>query len=310
MSNPHTPIKWTPQEIAQATGGTLVGDAIQDISGISIDTRTLAPGDLYIAIKGDVHDGHKFVSQAFSLGASLALVSIDEGESAAGPIVRVEDTLKAMELLGIAARTRSQAKRIAITGSVGKTGTKEALKIALSSAGTTHASDRSFNNHWGVPLTLSRLPKEADFGVFEVGMNAPNEITPLSQMIAPDIAVITNIAPVHLEAFENIDGIARAKSEIFDGLQKGGTAILNADNEFCDMLSKAADMAGAGKVVTFGKSESADVRVLEMSPQGDTISVFAEIFGTKIAYKIGAPGVHLVQNSLAVLAVCAVILCT
>lgn len=296
---------WTLDEIALATSGTVLGDIDKDITGVSIDTRTLEPGDMYIAIKGDVQDGHKFVSQAFKQGASLALISQDEGASRPGPCVLVQDTLKAMEDLGRAARDRSRAKRIAITGSVGKTGTKEALRIALSSSGCTHASDRSYNNHWGVPLTLSRLPQNAEFGVFEVGMNAPHEITPLSKLIAPDIAVITNVAPVHLEAFDNVEGIARAKAEIFDGLQKGGTAILNADNDYCDFLIKAAEKSGVGKIVTFGKSAVADVRVLDMSAQDETVSVLAEVHGTKIAYKIGAPGVHLVQNSLAVLAVCA-----
>lgn len=297
-----TTTEWRLAELLEATGGTFSGDQPDKMTGVSIDTRTLQQGDIYIAIKGDVHDGHIFVDKAFENGASLAIVSQDQ---AGGPCLKVADTLRAMEDIGIKARQRSAARRVAITGSVGKTGTKEALALALHSAGNTHASQKSYNNHWGVPLTLSRLPKEADFAVFEVGMNAPGEITPLSKMIEPDIAMITTIAPVHLAAFDNLDGIAAAKAEIFQGLKPGGTAVLNADNAYFDYLSTEASKNGAGKILSFGTSEHADVRALDINVHKQAVSVNADVCGTQLTYKIGSPAPHLVHNSLAVLGVCA-----
>ncbi len=295
---------WTAQEMANATRGRLQGAAGESVSGISIDTRTLASGEAFFAIKGDRLDGHDFVEAALAKGASLAVV--DEASSAKfakdAALLVVSETLQAMRDVAAAARARSRAQIVAVTGSAGKTGTKEALRLALDPSGETHASGASFNNHWGVPLSLARLSARAKFGVFEIGMNHAGEITPLVQLVRPHVAIITTIEPVHLEYFSGIEAIADAKAEIFSGIEPGGAAVLNRDNSQFARLEAAAKAAGVSRVVAFGADANADARLIEAALQEDSSTVHAEIFGEKLMFKLGAPGLHLVMNGLAVLA--------
>jgi UDP-N-acetylmuramoyl-tripeptide--D-alanyl-D-alanine ligase len=302
---------WTAQEIVAATGGTVRSvseDGLADITGISIDSRTIEPGDLFIAIAGDRFDGHDFVDAALDAGASAALVSADQADRFAvrqGGLIIVPDSYDGLYDLARAARARSNAKIIAVTGSVGKTSTKETLRLILSQFGNTHAPVKSFNNHWGVPLTLCRMPRDADFGVFEVGMNHSGEITPLSQLVRPDVAMITTVAPVHLENLGSLDAIAAAKAEVFDGLLPGGTAVIHGDIEHAEVLKDHASRAGAGQVMTFGHGAGNTAELMQVVLLADCSSVDAKIAGEQLTYKVGAPGEHLVINSLGVLAVCA-----
>jgi UDP-N-acetylmuramoyl-tripeptide--D-alanyl-D-alanine ligase len=298
-----TPL-WTAQALARAARGRLQGVVFDAVSGISIDTRTLAPGEAFFAIKGDRLDGHDFVEAALAKGAALAVVDEASAGKFAGDtrLLIVNETLQAMRDVANAARARSAAKIVAVTGSAGKTGTKEALKLALSPSGETHASSASFNNHWGVPLSLSRLSQESKFGVFEIGMNHAGEITPLVKLVRPHVAIITTIEPVHLEYFSGIEAIADAKAEIFLGLEPGGVAVLNRDNGQYSRLEAAAKAAKVSRIVSFGEASSCEARVIELALQEDSSTVHAEILGEKLMYKLGAPGKHLVMNSLAVLA--------
>lgn len=293
---------WAAPELALATAGRLVGRPGEPLVGVSIDSRTVARGEVFFAIKGDVHDGHKFVADALSRGAGLAVVDhAHAGElAAAGPLLVVGDVLAALVATGIAARSRSRGKIVAVTGSVGKTSTKEALRLALAEDGPTHASSASHNNHWGVPLTLSRLPKSAAYGVFEIGMNHPDEIRPLTKMVRPHVAMVTNVEPVHLAAFDNVEGIADAKAEIFEGLVRGGHAVVNRDNPHYERLKAAAIAAGAA-VWSFGEHVSADARLDRVALKDTTSCVAATVLGEAITFKVGAPGRHLVQNALGVL---------
>ncbi len=293
---------WRISSIAAATDGECQFDVDAEISGISIDSRTLNKGDLYIAIVGDVHDGHRFVEAALKAGAGAALVRKDYKPAGdAGPLIYVDDTLHAMEALGKAARARTDARVIAVTGSVGKTGTKEALRQCLQGQGNIHASVKSFNNHWGVPISLSRMPVDTDYGVFEVGMNHPGEITPLVRFIRPHIAIITTVEPVHIEFFKSVEEIAAAKAEIFDGLEAGGIAILNRDNPHFEFLKGRAAEIGA-RVVPFGEHEEAEARILNVELHPDRSEVTADLLGQEIRFTMGIPGKHLVMNSMAVLA--------
>lgn len=267
-------------------------------TGISIDTRTLKKGDLFVALKGEVGDGHFFLSEAAGKGAAAALVSEKIGTTL--PILQVPDTLKALEALGNAARERSLAARIAVTGSVGKTSTKEMLKWVFKDQGITHGSVASYNNHWGVPLTLARMPKEVEYGIFEVGMNHPDEIRPLSQMIKPHISIITSVVECHIEFFKSEEDIARAKAEIFEGMERGASVLLNQDNPHFSLLSELAHEYGL-KVYGFGESTEADFRLISYKGEPERSSVCAEIGGEKISYILPVPGVHWIQNSLAVL---------
>ncbi len=288
---------WTAAEVLAATGGN---GSPGDVTGVSIDTRTLQPGDLYVAIKGDVHDGHAFVDKALKGGAAGALVVASHpGDDSR--LVRVDEPLAALRRLGLAARARLTGTVFAVTGSVGKTGTKEALRACLAALGVTHASVKSYNNHWGVPLTLARMPRDSQFGVFEIGMNHAGEITPLTQMVRPQIAIITTVAPVHIEFFASEAAIADAKAEIFLGLQPGGMAILNRDNPHFDRLAMAARAAGAA-IISFGADNAADVRLLSMTADALGSDVMAGVLGQTIRYRLGTPGRHVVLNSLAVLA--------
>jgi MurE/MurF fusion protein len=293
---------WTAQAIIDATGAQQAGDLKQAIMGISIDTRTLQKGDLYVAIKGDALDGHDYVEKAFANGAAAALVSNDHMAKFKGCAFGVPDTLRAMEQLGIAARARTDARIIAVTGSVGKTSTKEALLHILSEQGRTHASVLSYNNHWGVPLTLARMPKDTQFGIFEIGMSAAGEITPLSGFVRPHVAMITTVEPVHLAQFEGVEAIADAKGEIFGGLEQGGIAVLPKDNPHYERLHAHAKASKAANIVSFGTDENADARLIKLNLQPSSSMVEASINGKLIAYKLGAPGKHMVMNSLGILA--------
>jgi UDP-N-acetylmuramoyl-tripeptide--D-alanyl-D-alanine ligase len=280
------------------------GSLPASIGGISIDSRTLGAGDAFFAVAGDNRDGHDFVDAALKAGAGLAVVSKAKRDAFAAdaPLLVVDDVLEGLRDLARAARARFTGKVVAVTGSVGKTSTKEALRLVLSRQGKTHASAASYNNHWGVPLSLSRCPADANFAVFELGMNHAGEIGPLSRLVQPDIAIITTIAPVHIEFFESIDGIADAKAEIFEGLVKDGIAILNRDNDRFNRLCDRALGARVSRVLSFGEESGADARLLKCMLQADTSTVQASILGDDVTYKLGAPGKHLVMNSLAVLA--------
>ncbi len=296
---------WSFNDFVAATKGRPIGPRPGTITGVSIDSRTIEPGDAFFAIKGERFDGHDFVMQALSRGAATAVV--DEGHLAglgriSGSLIVVEDVFIALAVLGIAARLRSPARIAAVTGSVGKTGTKEMLATALAPSSSVHSSPASFNNHWGVPLTLARLPSDANFAVFEIGMNHAGEIEPLTRMVRPHVAIVTTVEPVHLEFFDSVDGIARAKGEIFLGLEPGGVAIVNRDNPHFTALAEMANAAGAAQVIGFGEHPEADVR-LEGAELDEFCSyVTISLHGEPVTYKLGMPGRHIVQNSLAVMA--------
>ncbi|TDT77201.1 UDP-N-acetylmuramoyl-tripeptide--D-alanyl-D-alanine ligase [Litoreibacter halocynthiae] len=287
---------WTSDEAIAATGGTSATP--WKATGVSIDTRTLQAGDMFVALK-DVRDGHDFVAQALANGAACALVSrIPDGLPADAPLLVVDDVLTGLEALGRAARARTSARVIGVTGSVGKTSTKEMLRTALTGQGHVHAAEKSYNNHWGVPLTLARMPKDTDFAVIEIGMNHAGEIAPLTKMARPHVAVITIVAPAHLEAFASVEDIAREKAAIFEGLEDGGTAIINADLPTTDLLLSLAP----SNCQTFGESNGADWHLLEAT-SGDASTVCrASNNGDALVFKLGAPGRHFAMNGLACLA--------
>lgn len=295
---------WTVDALVLATGGDLVGATGKMINHISIDSREMGDHGLFVAIKGDRFDGHDFIDAAFANGAALALVSRDKvaGKSFAGPLLIVEDALEGLCAIARAARARTSAKIIAVTGSVGKTSTKEALRMAFEQVGATHASIRSFNNHWGVPLMLARMPIETEFGIFEIGMNHPGEIVPLTAMVRPDIAIITNVGAVHLEFFDNVQAIADAKAEIFTGMGKEGIALLGSDHDFVDYLRNKAVAAGLDRVASFGQARNSDVRPLELSQNGEASSGFVDVMGQTVDFTLSIPGLHNVRNMLGVLA--------
>ncbi|MDQ4421330.1 UDP-N-acetylmuramoyl-tripeptide--D-alanyl-D-alanine ligase [Sphingobium sp. DEHP117] len=289
---------WTAQEIAEATGGKASADF--DVFGVAFDSREVGPGDLFIALKGEATDGHKFLDKAFGAGAAGAIVSqpIDQ------PHVLVADTTEALNALGRAARARMKGKVIGVTGSVGKTSTKEALFAALERGrrGPVHRSVKSYNNHVGVPLSLARMPRDAAFGVFEMGMNHAGELAALTRLVRPHVAIVTAIAPAHIEFFGTEEAIARAKAEIFEGLEPGGFAIVPYDSPHRDLLVKAAEDQGA-RVVTFGLKQGADVRAAEAVPasSGGTL-VAAQLPEVELCYTVSTPGDHNVANSLAIIA--------
>jgi len=291
-------VLWTSQDAVAATNGEHIG-APWEATGVSIDTRTLQPGDLFVALQAD-RDGHDFVADALAKGAAAALVScVPDGVD--GPLLLVDDVQTALEDLGRAGRARMKGQVIAITGSVGKTTTKEMLKTALEPQGRTHASVDSYNNHWGVPLTLARMPADTEYAIIEIGMNAPGEIAPLSKMTRPHVAMVTTVAPAHLEAFENIEGIAREKASIFEGLEPRGTAITNddLDDPIRGILMDAADRAQA-RLWRFGHrgTDSAIIRI-EVSDTA-TVAQF-EISGQEVLLKLPVPGEHYAINALAVM---------
>ncbi len=302
MSTRDDPL-WSGLGLVAPLRARVHGGVSKPVGGISIDTRTLEPDDLFFAINGDNSDGHDYVERAFMAGAVAAVVDEAHADALAGrgSLLIVEDVLEAMANLGRAARARSQARVIAVTGSVGKTSTKEALRLALTPAGLVHASAASYNNQWGVPLTLARLPKAAKFVVSEVGMNHAGEITPLVAMVRPHVAIITTVAPVHLEFFSSIEAIADAKAEIFSGLEPGGVAIINRDSPFYERLETAARASPAGHIASFGAHPSSDACLLDFTPAPDHSRIRARIAGREIAFRLGAPGRHLAENALAVL---------
>lgn len=294
---------WTLDAFVAATAGRPHGDPTAEIGGISIDSRTIAAGEAFFAIQGDARDGHDFVEAALARGAGVCVVAEDKlgALPAGGRYVVVDDVLDALRRLAVAARARTGARIVAVTGSVGKTSTKEALRHVLAAQGKTHASVASYNNHWGVPLTLARMPADCAYGIFEIGMNHAGEITPLTAMVRPHVAVVTTVAPVHLEFFRDVEAIAEAKAEIFTGLEPGGAAVVDGDVAQAPILVAAAGAHGA-RVVRFGIGEGFEAHLERASLQAETSTVMATILGEAITYKIGAPGMHVVKNSLAVLA--------
>lgn len=291
-----TPL-WTSDAIAAATGGT--ASASFNCFGVAFDSREVGGGDLFIALTGETTDGHKFVDDAFALGAAGAIVS----EPVAFPHVLVQDTTAALSALGVAARARTAAKIAGVTGSVGKTGTKEALASALARAnrGAAHKSVKSYNNHTGVPLSLARMPAASGFGVFEMGMNHAGELAALTQLVRPDVALVTTVAAAHIEYFDSVEAIADAKGEIFQGLSAGGTAVIPFDSPYRDRLIGHAK-PHAAQILTFGRGDGADVRVIEEVDGRDGKLLNIALPGAELAFTLSQPGEHWVSNSLAVLA--------
>ena len=288
---------WNSADAALATGGEVTRD--WEANGVSIDTRSLQPGDLFVALK-DQRDGHDFVTDALSKGAAAALVSRrPDGIAEDAPLLIVDDVLDGLTALGTAARARTEATFIGVTGSAGKTSTKEMLRAVLSGQGRVHAAEKSFNNHWGVPLTLARMPADTEFAIIEIGMNHPGEIAPLARLAQLDIAIITTVAPAHLEAFPDVLGIAKEKADIFKGLMEtGGVAVINADLDVSDMLIDSAPFS----VCLFGAAEGADWQLAEAEVKNDCTVCRASFRGTPILFKLAVPGRHFAMNALATLA--------
>lgn len=296
---------WTSGDLLAAMNGRPVGTLPEGIVGISIDSRTIGKGEAFFAIKGDRVDGHDYAGIALANGAALLVVSeakIPALGRLIAPMIVVDDVLEAMIRLGCAARDRSAAKVIAVTGSVGKTTTKEMLRHVLSPLGRVHASVASFNNHWGVPLTLARMPETTDFGIFEIGMNHANEIRPLTRMVRPHVAVVTSVAAAHLGNFASLDEIASAKAEIFEGVVSGGHAVINGDIPQYELLEQAAAAAGVSHIHSFGASPKAEYRLVEFTAAGDGSVLWAGIGGRTLEVALGAPGRHIAENALAVIA--------
>ncbi len=293
---------WTLGEIVAATKGACLGAREAPVTGFSIDTRSLGKGEGFVAIRGPNRDGHAFVAAALDQGAACAIVDGTFPPGDEERLVRVGETLQALNNLGRAARARvTHTKVIAVTGSAGKTGTKEALRLALAPSGSVHASAKSFNNHWGVPLSLANMPNTVSYGVFEIGMNHAGEIDMLTRLVRPEIAIVTTVAPVHLGFFRSVEEIADAKAEIFHGLEPAGVAVINRDSPYYERLKARALEYGA-RIVGFGEAQGAEVRLLGVELEPDASKVDADILGETLRYRLGAPGRHLVQNSLAVLA--------
>lgn len=297
---------WGIDELVKALSARPVGAMPQGISGVSIDTRTIQAGEAFFAIKGDRVDGHDYLTAAMRAGAALAVVA-EEKLVALGhlrfPLLVVSNVLEALERLGRAARARTKAKVAAVTGSVGKTTVKEMLRLALSACGRTHASLASHNNHWGVPLTLANLPPDARFAVFELGMNHPGEIAKLVDMVRPNVAAITTIAPAHMGAFETVEDIARAKAEIFPGVEAGGTAILNNDDKQAGLLAELAANAGIRKVLTYGRRPGSQFRLKRLRSTGDHAHLVVAHGDRTVPLRLEAPGAHMASNALCALAV-------
>ena len=292
---------WTGAEAARATGGA--SEIEWAAHGLSIDSRTIRSDELFIALRGPNFDGHDFVAEALAKGAAAAMVERRwAGAAGAGPLLVVEDAMEALNSLAVAARTRSGALVVAVTGSVGKTGTKEALRLAFEAQAESHASAGNLNNQWGVPLSLARMPREAAYAVFELAMNRPGELGPLARLVRPHVAIVTTVEAVHLEFFASLAAIADAKAEVFEGLEAGGVAILNADNPYFEQLAQAARRNGADRVMGFGSDARASARLENLALHPDCCCIAAEIGGLPVTYKIGAPGRHWAMNSLAVLA--------
>ena len=300
---------WTQDSLEQALA-VRSSQAFAPVHGVSIDTRSIQPHDLFVALRGE-RDGHDFVADAFAKGAGVALVGKDDASRLAsfGPLLAVDDPLQALERLGVSRRAQVQGHMIAVSGSVGKTGTKEALRLVLSHQGRTHASVASYNNHFGVPLTLARMPLETSYGVFEVGMNHAGEIAPLVGQIRPHVALITTVEAVHLEHFGSVEAIAEEKAQLFTGLCAGGVAVIPHDNPYWALLTRRAQASQAGRIISFGQSEGSDVRLVDLDLQADHSVVTADVLGRLIRYRYASPGLHLAINSLGVMAVAAALDC-
>lgn len=283
---------WRDKDAEAATLGK--ASAAFAAKGLSIDTRSLKPGDLFVALKGE-RDGHDYVRAAFEAKAGAALVSRPV-EGVSGPLLTVAHTQRGLEDLGRAGRARSHAKIVAVTGSAGKTTTKEILRVAFNALGRTYASAASHNNHWGVPLSLASLPRDTEYAVFEVGMNHFGEIRALAGMVRPHLAMITTIAPAHLEFFGNCEAIADAKSEIFEGLEAGGGALIPADSPYAERLATRAAQAHVSVLARFGAAAGSEARLLGHANDGEGMRLQADIFGTKVDCKVGAPGAHIAAN--------------
>ena len=288
---------WTAFDIAAAVDGDVHGGF--DATGVAFDSREIGPGDLFIALGGEATDGHRFLDKAFAAGAAGAIVS----EACTGPHVRVADTAAALDALGRAARARMRGKVIGVTGSVGKTGTKEALFACLDRAqpGLIHRSVKSYNNHTGVPLSLARMPADTRIGVFEMGMNHKGELAALTRLVRPHVAIITAIAPAHSAFFADESEIADAKGEIFQGLEPGGTAIIPFDSPHRDRLIAAA-RPHAGRILTFGIDRGADIHVQDMIPLDNGTMVSLILPDAELSFTIAPPGAHWVSNAMAVIA--------
>jgi UDP-N-acetylmuramoyl-tripeptide--D-alanyl-D-alanine ligase len=296
-----TAVLWSDKEAGAATSGQLQGPA-WTAHGVSIDSRTVAAGDLFIALAGPQHDGHGFVADSLAAGAAAALVHrIPDGLSADAPLLVVSDTQVGLNDLAVRARARVDAGIVAVTGSVGKTGTKEMLRVALAAGGATHATTGNLNNQWGVPLSLARMPADVSFGVFELGMNHPGEIRPLSQMVRPQVAIITAVEAVHLAFFASTRQIAEAKAEIFAGVEPGGVVVLPRDNPHYEFLRDSALAAGVTKIRSFGNHITADARLLHGGVDATGTMVFALLGDREIGFRIGIAGRQWAENSLAVL---------
>jgi UDP-N-acetylmuramoyl-tripeptide--D-alanyl-D-alanine ligase len=291
---------WISTEAEAATGGRATRPF--EVTGLSIDSREIGPGEMFVALTA-ARDGHEFAADALKKGAGAALVSrIPEGLTEADPLLIVPDVFKALQDLGRAGRARTRAKVVGVTGSAGKTSTKEMLRAVLGGQGRVHAAEKSFNNHWGVPLTLARMPMDADFAVIEIGMNAPGEIGPLARMAALDVALITTVAPAHLEAFESVEAIAREKAAILEGLKPGGVAVLNRDIETWPILKTSAEAVRAS-IVTFGASDGADFHLASAQLTSGMTVAKGLSRGQEVLFKVMSPGRHFALNALAVLAV-------
>ncbi|MGP1396794.1 MAG: UDP-N-acetylmuramoylalanyl-D-glutamyl-2,6-diaminopimelate--D-alanyl-D-alanine ligase [Inquilinaceae bacterium] len=294
------PVLWTSADAAAATDGTVQGD--WQATGVSIDSRSVSPGDLFVALVGPNFDGHAFVKDALAKGAVAAMIHLRAKDlNGDAPLLIVDDTMDGLNALATYARLRTSAQVVAVTGSLGKTGTKEALREALSAHGPTFASAGNLNNQWGVPLSLARMPADSAFGVFELGMNHPGEIAPLSHLVKPDVAVITTVEAVHLEAFDNVEGIADEKAAIFAGMTSAGTAVLNRENPHFARLVAHARTQGVGRVWSFGEQAGCEARLIDCSLHATCSAVNAVVLGEAVQYSLSLPGLHWVHNSLAVL---------
>ncbi|GGY41657.1 UDP-N-acetylmuramoyl-tripeptide--D-alanyl-D-alanine ligase [Parvularcula lutaonensis] len=288
---------WLAYQAAAATKGTLKNGDGWAASGLSIDTRSLEPGNLFVALTAE-RDGHDFVAQAFEKGAAAALVSREV--KGAGPQLVVPDTLRAVEALAQAARDRSFAPLVGVTGSAGKTTTKEMLRYALAPLGKVHAAEKSFNNHIGVPLTLAELPPSAKAGVFEMGMNHAGEIRGLTTLVKPHLALITTIAEAHIEFLGSMEAIADAKAEIAEGVRPGGAMILPADSPYYERLAKRCREAGVGDLLSFGTTGKA-AKLFRAEEGEEGLHIEAEILGKRISFLMAASGIHMASNALAAL---------
>jgi UDP-N-acetylmuramoyl-tripeptide--D-alanyl-D-alanine ligase len=287
---------WTSEALRAATGGSLAAEVA--VTGVSIDSRSVGPGELFVALR-DVRDGHDFVADALARGASAAMVDRDPpGVPAGAPLLRVADTLAGLTSLGAAGRARCAARVVAVTGSVGKTGTKEMLRLLLAGAGGTHAAVASYNNHWGVPLTLARMPPGSAFAVIEIGMNNPGEIAPLTRLAKPHVSMVTNVGAAHIGHLGSLEAIAQEKGSIALGLEPGGISVLPADDAMLPLLRAAVPVGH--RIVTFGPG--GEVEALGVAADAEGSGVTASIGGKRVEFRLGAPGAHLVRNAIGALA--------